>query len=302
MIIGIPRALFYYRYETLINTFFNELDIDYIVSEPSNKKILEEGKKLAPDEACISLKLFLGHIKNLENKCNYILIPRIESVKKDEKTCTNFYLLYDLANNIFKENTIIDININEQKKQSEKNAFIELGLYLGFSYNKSLQAYNKGKENEKKVRNNLIKTQNKILNNSNKKILIAGHPYNIYDELIGKQIINILKENNIDIIYSDIYNKENIEKESKQISQDVYWTFNKEITGAITKYKNNVDGIILISSFPCGPDSLINELIIRKTKDKPILNIIIDEINSETGLITRLESFIDIIKKEEIYE
>jgi len=301
MTIGIPRSLFYYRYQTLINTFFNELDINYILSEPSNKQILQEGKLLAPDESCISLKLFLGHIKNLENKCNYILIPRIESIKKDEKVCTNFYLLYDLANNLF-ENNIIDININETKKSSEKNAFIELGLYLGFSYNKSLQAYNKGKENEKKVKNNLLQKQTILLNTNKKKILLAGHSYNIYDEYLGKPIINILKENNIEIIYSDIYDIKNIENDIKEISEDTYWTFNKEIIGAISKYKDNVDGIILLSSFPCGPDSLINELIIRKIKNKPIINIIIDESSSQTGLITRLESFIDIINKEEIYE
>lgn len=301
MVIGIPRSLFYYRYQTLLKTFFNELEINYIISDESNKKILEDGKKLAPDEACISLKLFLGHLKNLENKCDYILVPRIESVKKDEKVCTNFYLLYDLANNLF-DNTIIDMNIDENKNLSLKNAFIELGLYLGFSYNRCVCAYNRAKEKERKIKNSKLLKQTTLLNNNNKKVLLAGHPYNIYDDYLGKPIINILKENKIDIIYSDIYDNKEIEKDASKISTDVYWTFNKEIIGAISKYKENVNGIIMLSSFPCGPDSLINELIIRKVKDIPIINIIIDEGNSQTGLVTRLESFIDIINKEKTYE
>lgn len=300
MTIGLPRALFYYKYQTLIRSFFNELEIDYIISDPSNKKILEDGKKIAPEEACISLKLFLGHIKNLENKCDYILVPRLESIKKDEKLCTNFYLLYDLTNNILNEN-IIDMNINETKNLSEKNAFIELGMSFGFSYNKTITAYKHAKEKEKKVKTNNLLKQTNIINKNNKKILLAGHPYNIYDEYLSKPIINLLKENNIDIIYSDIYDKKNIEKESKEISKDIYFTPNKEIMGAITKYKEYVNGIILISSFPCGPDSIANELIIRKVKDIPILNIIIDELNSDTGIKTRLESFIDIINKEKTY-
>ena len=151
MKIGIPRALFYYRYQTLIKTFLNELDIDYIISDPTTKQTLEDGNKLAPQESCISLKIFLGHIKNLINKCDYILIPHIESLKKDEKVCTNFYLLYDLVNNLFNIN-ILDINIDETHKKHEKNAFIELGLYLGFSFNKTLSAYKKAKEKEKKVK------------------------------------------------------------------------------------------------------------------------------------------------------
>lgn len=300
MIIGIPRSLFYYRYQTLIKTFFNELDIDYIISDPSNKKILEDGTKLAPDEACISLKLFLGHLKNLEGKCNYFFIPRIESIKKDEKVCTNFYLLYDLAHNLF-DTPIIDINIDVTKNKSEKSAFIELGLLLGFSYNKTVNAYKHAKEKEKKVKNNNILKQTSLLTNNNKKVLIAGHPYILYDEYLSKTILTTLKNNNIDLIFTDIYDSKDIEKESAKISTDTYWTFNKEIMGAITKYKDNVNGLILLSAFPCGPDSLTNELIIRKIHNLPILNITIDEASSETGLITRLESFIDIIKKEDNY-
>ena len=66
-----------------------------------------------------------------------------------------------------------------------------------------------------------------------------------------------------------------------------------------------MDGIILLSTFPCGPDSLCNEMIIRKIKDKPIITIIVDELNNDAGLITRLESFIEILKdkkESEIYE
>lgn len=300
MIIGIPRSLFYYRYQTLIKTFFNELDTDYIISDPSNKKILEDGTKLAPDEACISLKLFLGHLKNLEGKCNYFFIPRIESIKKDEKVCTNFYLLYDLAHNLF-DTPIIDINIDVTKNKSEKSAFIELGLLLGFSYNKTVNAYKHAKEKEKKVKNNNILKQTSLLTNNNKKVLIAGHPYILYDEYLSKTILTTLKNNNINLIFTDIYDSKGIEKESAEISTDTYWTFNKEIMGAITKYKDNVNGLILLSAFPCGPDSLTNEFIIRKIHNLPILNIIIDEASSETGLITRLESFIDIIKKEDNY-
>lgn len=52
------------------------------------------------------------------------------------------------------------------------------------------------------------------------------------------------------------------------------------------------------------PDSLVNELCLRKIKDIPMLNIVIDEHQGEAGLQTRIESFIDVIKakKEAMYE
>ena len=76
----------------------------------------------------------------------------------------------------------------------------------------------------------------------------------------------------------------------------VYFLYSKEIIGSAFYYKNAVDGIIFLSSFPCGPDSLVNELAIRKLEGVPCINITVDESSATSGLITRLESFVDIIK------
>ena len=38
-------------------------------------------------------------------------------------------------------------------------------------------------------------------------------------------------------------------------------------------------------------------MILRQIKDKPIIQLIIDETTGEAGLATRIESFIDIIKE-----
>ena len=69
-----------------------------------------------------------------------------------------------------------------------------------------------------------------------------------------------------------------------------------ELLGSIAKYHNDVDGIILLTAFPCGPDSMINEMIIRRIKDRPILNLLLDSQDGNAGIETRLESFIDIIR------
>ena len=43
--------------------------------------------------------------------------------------------------------------------------------------------------------------------------------------------------------------------------------------------------------------SLVNELLLRKINNIPMTNILIDELSASTGLETRLESFVDIIKE-----
>ena len=81
---------------------------------------------------------------------------------------------------------------------------------------------------------------------------------------------------------------------SAKISKNLYWKFSKEIIGSIELCKEKIDGIIFLSTFPCGIDSLVNELVIRKI-NKKCLNLIVDDMDSFAGVETRLESFVDIV-------
>jgi len=295
--IGLPRALLFYNYYSFFKSFFEQLDCRVIISDESNKIILTNGINKSIDESCLPLKLFLGHVENLKDKCDYILIPRIACLKKNEKVCTNFLVLYDLVNNLF-DVDILHYNIDISNHESESLAFLLIGKQLGFSYIETLKAYKTAKKYEKNMKKNKILLQNEKLKSEKLKILIAGHSYNLYDKLIGTPIVTYLEKLNCEVIFSDIYNEKELDVESETISKDNYFTFNKKLHGAITHYKRCVDGIILLTSFPCGPDSLSNEMTIRKVKSVPILSLIIDEQDGLTGLYTRLESFIDILSEK----
>lgn len=74
------------------------------------------------------------------------------------------------------------------------------------------------------------------------------------------------------------------------------WIVNREIIGTILHLYDHLDGIILISAFPCGPDSMTNDAFIRCVKGKPILSLTVDAQSGTAGLETRIESFIDILR------
>ncbi len=299
MKIGIPRALLYHKYGILWESFFEYLGIDTITSPPSNKEILEKGILLSPDEACLSLKIYLGHIKYLSNKCDYILIPRIESLKKNEKACTNMLALYDIVNNIFNVG-ILDYNIDVNHNYDELYAFVTIAKQLNIKRMDAIKAYKYAKEEVKQIEEGKAIKQESLIKTQKLKILLAGHSYNLHDELIGKSVSKHLQNNDINVLYSDINNKKinNIYSKNNIISKEIYWTYNKEIFSSISYYLDKVDGIILLSTFPCGPDSLCNEITIRKIKNKPIITVIVDELNNDSGLLTRLESFIEILKEK----
>ena len=60
-------------------------------------------------------------------------------------------------------------------------------------------------------------------------------------------------------------------------------------------FKDRVDGIVLLTGFPCGPDSIVNDVIKREITDLPILYLLLDGQDGMAGVETRIESFIDIL-------
>lgn len=294
--VGIPRALNYYHFGYLWINFFDSLEVDVVVSPPTNKEMLKEGGKYASDEMCLSLRTYLGHVNYLKDKCDYILIPRIDNYGADNQTCTNFLSLYDLVNNLFNVN-ILDYNISHHYGESELYGFIKIGKELGKNRFEVIKAYNYALTKMIKYKKRKILKNMASLNSDKIKILLVGHSYNLYDACFGLPILYYLENFNVEVIMSDGFEEKITNKLSKYFSKSLYWKYNKEAIGSIKLVQDKIDGIIFLTSFPCGPDSLVNELVMRKLTI-PYINLIIDDMDSLTGIETRIESFVDIIEQK----
>ena len=66
--------------------------------------------------------------------------------------------------------------------------------------------------------------------------------------------------------------------------------------------KQGVDGIIQLFPFTCMPENIALEALQKMSEDYsvPILSLSIDEHTSKTGLLTRLEAFVDILKRHKM--
>ncbi len=292
--VGIPRGLFYYYYKDIWVSFFSELSIPYIISPNTNKDIMDRGLKVSVDEMCLSFKIFLGHVDYLKDKCDCILVPRISNFGSSNQTCTNFWAAYDIVNNLF-DKTIIDYNIDLERGETMKKGLYKIGRMFGKSNIEIKKAYDKAIYSYKLVKRKNIEINLNKLKSDKLKILIVSHPYNTYDSMIGMDIIEYLKKASVEVIYSDKFDDKVSERLSKKLSSDLYFKYSKDNVGAIVQAMDKIDGIIFISSFPCAPDSLVNELVIRKIKI-PNINLIMDGNLSFEGVETRLESFLDVLR------
>ena len=294
--IGIPRAFLFYRNYILWKNFFEIIGCNIVLSPNTDSDIVKVGSKLSVDESCLPSKIYLGHINYLIDKCDYVLIPRIYSYGRKKRVCVKFNGIYDVVNNIFPDIKILDYNIDNLKFKYELFGFIKMGLKLNRNIFRIIYAYIIGKIKEYKYNKTLILKQDKVMRSNRLKVLIVSHPYIVYDKYLSSNIINYLKDEDIDILYSDRMNRKESIYYAEEESNTLYFLYSKENIGSAFYYKDLVDGIIFLSSFPCGVDSLVNELVIRKIDNVPCINIILDDSTSTGGLYTRLESFVDIIK------
>lgn len=300
MKIGIPRSLYYYHYKDLWLSFFKRLNIDVVISDKTTKEIMKKGIELSNDEMCIALKNYLGHVVSLKDKCDYVLIPRIDNYGINNQMCTNYMSTYDIIDKIL-DIPIISYNVSLRNKQTEEKEFMKWSSILKRSKKEIKEAYNYALEDSINKSKYLERKNIEKLKSKKTKILIVSHPYNIFDEYIGASIINALKKYDVEIIYSEYFNKNKTNKLGNVLSTGLYFKYSKEEIGSILMCKDKIDGILFLTAFPCALDSLVIPLVLRKV-DIPTLHLMIDEENSMTGIITRLESFIDIIERNKIHD
>lgn len=298
MKVGIPKAFLYYRYHTLWETFFDALNIEVVLSPDTNKEILNRGTMFAIDETCLSSKIYLGHVDYLLDKCDRLFVPRISNFGKDGILCTKFEALYDIVRNTFRDRSpkLLDFNIDVRRAKGELKAFLHLGSKLGKGRAATVRAYTLAKMAERQVTAEEIRSQNERLKSDGLKILIVGHSYNVYDKLIGEPVLRILRELGVTPIIADVVDRRRARERSFELTDSLPWMYNRELVGAVREYADKVYGIILLSAFPCGPDSLVNEILLRRVRGTPMLNLLMDSQQGEAGIETRLESFIDIIQ------
>lgn len=299
--IGLPRALLYYRCYALWKTFFQELGMEAVVSAPTDREIMERGTALAIDEACLSLKIYLGHVAALAGRCDYILAPRVSNFGRHRAMCTRFESTPDLVCNVFRDSRqkFLSYEVDVEQKKSEEDAFLEMGKELGCTAKAAKRAYKAAKKAELAHHKARVQKQEQLCRREGMKILIAAHSYVAEDPYMGRTVVDYLKKAGIIPLRADLTDRDAALKRSRELSPTCKWEISREILGGIALRRDAVDGIILLSAFPCGPDAMVNELIARRVKDVPLLNLVLDSQSGAAGVETRLESFIDIIRFKE---
>jgi predicted nucleotide-binding protein (sugar kinase/HSP70/actin superfamily) len=321
--IGIPRALLYYRYFSLWNTFFRELGAQVIVSRPSTRKVLEEGFKFADDDVCIPIKMIFSHVLTIKNKVDYLFIPRLLSDDKKGYCCPRLAGLPEMIKYSVPElPPILDPFVDERYRGTRlSGALSRVGKKLRYNFLRTRSAYTKAREQhdqfQRRMRDgesvldliNAFETDgffpDKPLTENQEdqsmRIGVIGHPYSLYDALLNFDLFKRIREVKASICTQEHVHPHIIDHHLRRLKKNIYWTLGREILGAALHFLESrvVDGLIYVTGFSCGIDSMIEPLVAFRAKREasPYMALMIDEHTGIGGLVTRLEAFLDTARR-----
>ncbi len=321
MRIGIPKALMYYKLFPLWKTFLQELGIEVVTSDEGVYQILSKGVPYYED-SCLPLKLLIPHSQNLLGKVDAIFLPRLISLDGRYILCPKFRGAPDVLRLALKDKVeiwdgVIDLR---QGKKGLHEFFLDMARRTGIDPKKIRRAYQKGLDYYQVFNKTLIERINAMgtqeifdptsltpsLTEEGYKFRVAfiGRPYNLLDPFINKDLLALAKGWGIKILTSDIIPFKERERMVSHLSKEIYWEAAREIVGSILSFaeRGDAEGIVLVTSFKCGIDALMQEFLKRtvgtnRRGDIPFMTLTFDEHTTVEGLRTRMEAFLDLISQ-----
>jgi len=319
--IGIPRAISYYGNYPFYHGYFTALGIEIVLSDKTTSAVINEGCKYVVSDTCLPVKVFTGHVVNLLDKgVENIFVPSLQASSYKINNCSKIRGLPEIIRNVINRPiNVIDPEINKTEGISFKDFCLKIAHTFGIydeefiknAVQKGWETYNNFhkmtlagvsyEEALKRAVTGEFSLENEV-EVQPLSVVIMAHGYNLFDERISMNLIKKLRKLGVKSYTSLNVSKEDAKNSILELGEIQYWANELDLTGTAAHYMLNkkVDGIIALSAFGCGPDSLMVEEIQRhaKMRNMPMIHINIDEHTGEAGFMTRIEAFVDMLVRK----
>jgi phytoene dehydrogenase-like protein/predicted nucleotide-binding protein (sugar kinase/HSP70/actin superfamily) len=286
--IGIPRALYYFYYPALWETFFRALGMKVVLSEPSTSRTVEQAALISESEHCLPLKLLDAHLAEIIGKVDRLFVPRLLSGLKGHIACPKLGALPDVAAAQFGDRTrILSVDIDERTVPLERS-LQDLGRQLGAcdatirrAAAEALAALRAARAQPEPGRDP-----------SRARVLLLGHPYHLQDAFVSGPIRAKLRQLEVDVDLVPF-------GEGAFAPGPLKWDTSARMYHHLqTLDRATCAAVIQLTSFNCGCDSISTEFYRGILQDKgiPFMTLVMDEHTAPAGLETRLEAFVDTLR------
>ena len=286
MRVGIPRAFYFYAYPGLWEAFIHALGHEPVLSAPSGRGTLERAAPWTESEHCLPHKIFDGHVAELRDRVDAILVPRVLSMTAGFVCCAKFGAMPDACAVGSAGGVRLLVPTVDANNGGLPHALRELGRELGASKETIHEAIPAALA--------VLEVQRKRLTNANaqlpaKRILLLGHPYTLHDPLVSDVVQRKLARMGHAVEIMDF-------ARDAGVPDGLRWcTFHKMERTLRELSVGDYLGVVQIVTFNCGADSVLADSLRRTCaqRDLPYMSLMVDEHSGRAGVETRLEAFVD---------
>ena len=300
---GIVRSPHFYEWFPFWRAFFDHIGISLVVARPADRKQFESGSRFLSVETCLPMKVMAGQIRDLMDQGQKTIFhPSI----LNEQPCAagdraTEYCPYIQSSAQFFKGTF-DVEWQElaigfaADHDSLRRDHLRFAQSLGISRKKAIAAFNRGLEQLEQFRTSLRKEGERFLSSLSRNenaLVVLGKPYHTSDSFLNMNLGRLFQRLGIKAIPSDIYPSKDATAEAS-----VYWKHQ----GDMIRVAREIAGDprlfpVMITFFGCGPDPFTLRHIREVLVGKPLLVLEMDEHSSTAGITTRVEAFLEQIKK-----
>lgn len=303
--VGISRALLYHDFKQLWLNFFRLLGAEPVVSGHTNKHILDQGSAYVVDEACLPVKVFFGHAAQLADRVDYLFVPRMVSVEPQAYICPKMMGLPDmLAASPFPKPPLLKPVFNRNRGRQGLADFLrESARPIAADQGKVHRAWQEACRMQNMHELAQLQDLSQLKETEELRILLVAHSYLLDDSFLNMNLLKKLEGMGCRVVLPRQLNPQWKEQSIRHLPKRIFWTMGRDLLGAVHFFSQLPGrlGVILLTSFGCGIDSFIGNMIVRHLQKMgiPHLNLTLDEHTGEAGFNTRLEAFIDMMRWRE---
>ncbi len=301
--IGIPYIFFFHDYLPFWTTLLWELGFDAEVSPKTNREIITIGTESVLADTCFPVKVAHGHIKYLIGKgLKTLLIPSFINMNSEDDefesgyACPLTQTIPYAARVAHADVEIIAPIVNLRAgKTALRDEIMRVFKPYGIKKNVVMRAIRTAERTQGEFSDAIRAKGSEVLSSIRKNtIVIIGRTYNAFDSGMNLNIPKKLADLGVLAVPMDF-----IPALSTRIDDrwpNMYWRSGQRIL-KVARFLREHPHLyaIFIGNFSCGPDSFIIKFFKEEMKNKPFLQIEIDEHSADAGAITRCEAFLDSI-------
>ncbi len=305
--VGIPLTMFAWESLPFWRTLLAGCGFRTVLSDQTNKKIIQAGLDAVVAEPCFPIIVAHGHVANLiEKNVDYVWLPKIISLEtrwldNESHLCPWHQTLPLVACQApalreHRAKFLMPIVHFREGRQRATRELVEFFDGMGISRRTVARATAAAFEAQDNFKSLVFSAGRRALSKLAKTgepgILLMGRPYNTHDAGMNLSVGRKLRDNyGVNCIPIDFLELEDID--TRDINENMYWNLGRRCIAAakVAGLYDNLH-IIYITNFKCGPDSFVKHFI-RKASGKPFLTLQFDGHSNDAGMMTRCEAYLD---------